>query len=153
MNTTHKSDGDEVYIQRLGEVEDERICIGLLHELRSDAGDLTEMFIEPFEGTLDNLVGDNLIYFKKINSELYRFSRFEQYPDCDEITVEPEDKPSRPNVTNLGTVLKEAEETISRVRQGLPIQKIDPTRTSGPKIENLTRPTRPSRLGLARPPR
>jgi hypothetical protein len=145
MNTTHKSDGDEVYIQRLGEVEDERICIGLLHELRSDAGDLTEMFIEPFEGVLDNLVGDNLIYFKKINSELYRFSRFEQYPDCDEITVEPEDKPSSPRITELGTVLREAE--------GKPIQKVDPTRTPGPKIENLTRPTRPSRLSLARRPR
>jgi hypothetical protein len=153
MKITHKLDGDEVYIQRHQVGEDERVCIGLLHELRSDTGDLTEMRIEPFEGTLDNLVGDNLIYFENISSELYRFSRFEQYPDCDEIVVEPEDKPGSPWVTELGVVIKEAEETISLVRQGKSIQKVDPTRTSGPKIQNLTRSTRPSRLSLARRPK
>jgi hypothetical protein len=74
-----KSFGSEHILRyKVGELEDEKICIGRLHEVQSDAGDLIEMFIEPFEGMLDDLVGDNLIYFKKINCAFYRFSRFEQ---------------------------------------------------------------------------
>lgn len=148
MSTT---DNAEVYILRYkaGEPEDETICIGLLQEKRSDAGELIEMFIEPFEGVLDDLVGDNLLYFEKIDARLYRYSRFEQYPDCEEIIAEPEETPDGPWQKELKAVLKEAEETSRLVRQGKPIQKIDPTRTSGPKIENLTRPPRPMGLGLA----
>ncbi|MCP1768655.1 hypothetical protein [Bradyrhizobium japonicum] len=139
MGTT---DNDEVYILRCkeGKPEDEAVCIGLLQEKRSDAGELIEMFIEPFEGVLDHLVGDNLLYFEKIDARLYRYSRFEQYPDFEEIVAEPVE--TSDGQKELRAVLKEAEETISLVRQGRPIQKIDPTRTSGPKIENLTRPTR-----------
>lgn len=148
MSTTDNSTQDEVYILRYkpGELDDERICIGHLHENRSDAGELIEMLIEPF---VDDLVGDNLRYFGKVDSERYRYSRFEQYPDCDDIVVAPEDGPDSPWVTELKAVLKEAEETISLVRQGKPIQQIDPTRTSGPKVENLTRQTRPIGFGLA----
>jgi hypothetical protein len=152
MNTRDKAAQDEVYIQRykVDELEDERICIGLLHEMRSDAGDLIEMFIETFEGLLDELIGDNLLYFKRVDAGLYRYSRFEQYPDCDEILLDNDDAAS---ATELKMVLGETEETISLVRQGKPIQKLDPTRNSGPKVENLTKPVRSSRLGLALPPR
>ena len=148
MSTT---DNDEVYILRYkaGEPEDETICIGLLQEKRSDAGELIEMFIEPFEGTPDDLVGDNVLYFERIDARLYRYSRFEQYPDCKEIIAEPEEMSDGPWQKELKAVLKEAEESSRLVGEGKPIQKIDPTRASGPKIENLTRPTRPMGLGLA----
>lgn len=149
------ADKDEVYILRYkaGDPEDETICIGLLQEERSDAGELIEMFIETFEGVLDDLVGDNLLYFERIDAKLYRYSRFEQYPDCEEIVAEPEEPDDAPWQKELKAVLKEAEETIGLVRQGKPIQKIDPTRISGPKVENLTRPTRPVGLGLALRPK
>lgn len=149
MSAADNSTQDEVYILRYkaGDLDDESICIGHLHENRSDAGELVEMLIER---CVDDLVGDNLLYFEKVASERYRYSRFEQYPDCDEIVVEPEERPDSPWVMEFKAVLKEAEETISLVRQGKPIQRIDPTRTSGPKVENLTRPTRPTGFGPAR---
>jgi hypothetical protein len=39
--------------------------IGWLNETRSENGDLLKMFIEAYQGGLENLVGDNLLYFRK----------------------------------------------------------------------------------------
>jgi hypothetical protein len=142
-------DGDEVYILRvdIDGIEDEKVCIGLLHAKRSDTGELIEMFIEPFEGVLDDLVGDNLLYFERVNAGLYRYSRFEQYPDCEEIPLQADDAVDSTEHAELKAILEEAEKTIRLVQERKPIQKIDPSRTSGPKIENLTKPMRISRLG------
>ncbi|WP_157450270.1 hypothetical protein [Bradyrhizobium sp. ARR65] len=148
QNSQHK---DEVYILRceFGQEETQRICIGHLHEKRSNDGELIEMFIEPFQGEQDNLVGDNLQYVKKIASERYRFSNFQMYPDCEEIVVEPDDSRNDQRVLELKATLKEAEETIRLVRERKPIQKIDRRgTTSGPKIQNLTKPLRSLPFGF-----
>lgn len=135
------SNEDVYIIRRLdsGDVADEKLYIGILYESRGETGELTEMYIEPFEGVLEDLIGDNLMYFIKINPESYRYSRFEQYPDCDEILLDPDDGPESRSHLELREILEEAENTIKVIRGGRPIQKIDLKRISGPKVDNMTR--------------
>jgi hypothetical protein len=135
---------ENVYVVRPDSegAEDEKFYIGTLNESRGEAGELVEMYIEPFEGVLEDLIGDNLMYFIKVGSESYRYSRFEQYPDCDEIYLDPDDGPERRSHSELEEILEEAERTIKVIREGRPIQKIDLNRISGPKFENMTRKMR-----------
>ncbi len=143
---------ESVYIVRPDseDAEDEKFCIGILYESRGDAGELVEMYIEPFEGVLEDLIGDNLMYFIKVDPESYRYSRFEQYPDCDEIYLDPDDGPESRSHSELEEILEEAERTIKVIREGRPIQKINLNRISGPRFENMTRKMRSVPFGRGR---
>src|ERR1700719_4413818 len=84
-----KPEGDRASILKLTDgKEDDLYWFGTLIEKRTDDGELLEMFMEPFEGELDQLIGDNLLYFWKKDDYSYVWAGFEDYPDCEEILLD-----------------------------------------------------------------
>jgi hypothetical protein len=115
---------DKAYLlKQLGD-EDEMYCFGFLYEERTEGGELTLMYLEPFAGEQEELVGDNLLYFAKLGPQRFGWADFESYPGLEEVELDDEDRLPSYERADLQRALEDAEETIRRVRAGEPLQRI-----------------------------
>jgi hypothetical protein len=87
---------DEAYIliKADDDSEGELFCFGFLLEKRTSDGELLEMFLEPLQGEVEELIGDNLLYFCKKKDFSYVWADFEAYPDCEQIELDEDEPPT-----------------------------------------------------------
>jgi hypothetical protein len=150
MNT-QDPDANEIFISKQMPMEenDETVSIGFLYVRRSENGELLEMLVEPFQGERENLMGDNLFYFRKAGEGRYHYADFDSYPDVEDIEFDRDDPPDYFARSELKKILECAEATIQfvQMKKSLQLWTYESNSTL-PKIKNLVWQKRPKRLGF-----